>query len=211
MLSTTFTGVRYQLSKIFLNMPWTYDDLVQEFENEDWIPHGECAPVGHNPWPGTRYKVLRPKWENQKLTKISHYFGGAEFKKQAIDWMYKHYTGIDVDWAMDADTMFRRSQTHIEFTKDMPGFVNDLHTDYRLLIATGMVYFHPQDDENVSSWFYQSRDRVDPIRMTTEFGAGWWHQNGHYNWHEGWNRTDNVRYSGLLGLTVYTADVPTHR
>lgn len=209
-LTTIFTPIRYLVSKLHLKMPWSYEELLPEFENEEWKPHGEVAPVGHNPWPGMRYKVLCPKWENRRLTAISRYFGSDEFKRQSIDWMYDNYPGTDVAWGMDRDTMFRRSQTHIEFTRDMPGFVNNLHTDYRLLIATGMIYFHPKDDEQVSSWFYKTETREDPVRMTTAWGDGWWHQNGNYTWHEGWNKTDQVRYSGLLGLTVHTSDVPKY-
>ena len=75
--TTIFTPIRYLVSKLHLKMPYTYAEIIAELENEDWKPHGEVAPVGHNPWPGTRYKVLSPKWENQKLTTISRYFGGA--------------------------------------------------------------------------------------------------------------------------------------
>ena len=207
-LSTIFTPIRYLVSKLHLRMPFSYEDIIAELENEEWKPHGEVAPVGHNPWPGSRYKVLNPKWENQRLVSISNYFRSNDFKRQSIDWMYDNYPGTDVAWGMDRDTMFRQSETHIEFTRDMPGFVNALHTDYRKLIATGMIYFSNQDSEDLSSYFYRTEQRDDPVRMTTNFGDGWWHLNGHYTWHEGWNRTDSVRYSGLLGLTIYTADAP---
>jgi len=170
--------------------------------------HGEVAPVGHNPWPNTRYKCLRPQWKHKALTAVSRYFGSVEFKRQAIDWMYQEYHGIDVTWGMSADEMCRRSRTHIEFTKDMPGFVNDIHTDYRQLIATGMVYFSEHDTPDLSSYFYTDQNRSNPTRITTAFGDGWWHMNNYDTWHEGWNRTDQVRYSGLLGLTIYTADLP---
>ncbi len=207
-LSTIFTPIRYLVSKLYLDMPFTYSQIIAELENEEWKPHGDVAPVGHNPWPGTRYKVLQPKSENKALVQISRYFSSLAFKRQAIDWMYDNYPGTDVAWGMDRDTMFKRSQTHIEFTRDMPGFVNDIHTDYRLLIATGMVYFSESDNPDLSTYFYKTEDRQEPVRMTTGFGDGWWHQNGHYTWHEGWNRTDKVRYSGLLGLTVHTSDAP---
>jgi len=207
-LQAIFTPIRYLVSKLHLEMPWNPDDVIQELENEDWRPHGDVAPVGHDPWPGMRYKVLCPRWENQRLIAISRFFASDEYRRQAIDWMYVNYPGTDVAWGMDRDTMFRRSQSHIEFTKDMPGFVNALHTDYRLLIATGMVYFSRTDSPDLSTYFYKTETREDPVRMTTNWGDGWWHENGNYTWHEGWNRTDSVRYSGLLGLTVYTADVP---
>ena len=35
-----------------------------------------------------------------------------------------------------------------------------------------------------------------------------WYLNYHNTWHEGWNRTDQVRYSGLLGLTINVTDLP---
>lgn len=207
-VNTKFIGIRRFVSKLKLELPFDRAQIIQELESENWVPHGEVAPVGHNPWPNTRYKCLRPQWKNQALTAVSRYFGSVEFKQQAIDWMYQEYHGIDVTWGMSADEMCRRSRTHIEFTKDMPGFVNDIHTDYRQLIATGMVYFSEHDTSDLSSYFYTDQNRSNPTRMTTEFGDGWWHMNNYDTWHEGWNKTDQVRYSGLLGLTIYTADLP---
>ena len=207
-LNTKFIGIRRFVSELKLELPFERAQIIQELDSEDWVPHGEVAPVGHNPWPNTRYKCLRPQWKHQALTAVSRYFGSVEFKRQAIDWMYQEYHGIDVTWGMGAEEMCRRSRTHIEFTKDMPGFVNDIHTDYRQLIATGMVYFSDHDTPDLSSYFYTDQNRSNPTRMTTAFGDGWWHMNNYDTWHEGWNRTDQVRYSGLLGLTIYTADLP---
>jgi len=207
-LNTKFIGIRRFVSELKLELPFDRAQIIQELDSEDWVPHGEVAPVGHNPWPNTRYKCLRPQWKHQALTAVSRYFGSVEFKRQAIDWMYQEYHGIDVTWGMGADEMCRKSRTHIEFTKDMPGFVNDIHTDYRQLIATGMIYFSDHDTPDLSSYFYTDQNRSNPTRMTTAFGDGWWHMNNYDTWHEGWNRTDQVRYSGLLGLTIYTADLP---
>lgn len=207
-LNTKFIGIRRFVSELKLELPFERAQIIQELDSEDWVPHGDVAPVGHNPWPNTRYKCLRPQWEHQALTAVSRYFGSVEFKRQAIGWMYQEYHGIDVTWGMSAEEMCRRSRTHIEFTKDMPGFVNDIHTDYRQLIATGMIYFSEHDTPDLSSYFYTDQNRSNPTRITTAFGDGWWHMNNYDTWHEGWNRTDQVRYSGLLGLTIYTADLP---
>jgi len=207
-LNTKFIGIRRFVSELKLELPFDRAQIIQELDDEAWVPHGEISPVGHNPWPGMRFKCLRPQWKNQALTGVSRYFGSVEFKRQAIDWMYQEYHGIDVTWGMSADEMCRRSRTHIEFTKDMPGFVNDIHTDYRQLIATGMIYFSDHDTPDLSSYFYTDQHRSNPTRMTTAFGDGWWHMNNYDTWHEGWNRTDQVRYSGLLGLTIHTSDLP---
>lgn len=207
-LNTKFIGIRRFVSELKLELPFERAQIIQELDSEEWVPHGEVAPVGHNPWPNTRYKCLRPQWKHQALTAVSRYFGSVEFKRRVIDWMYQEYHGIDVTWGMGAEEMCRRSRTHIEFTKDMPGFVNDIHTDYRQLIATGMIYFSDHDTPDLSSYFYTDQNRSNPTRMTTAFGDGWWHMNNHDTWHEGWNRTDQIRYSGLLGLTIYTADLP---
>ena len=207
-LNLKFVNIRYLVSQLKLDMSWERAQVIAELENEEWVPHGMVAPVGHNPWPNTRYKCLRPKWENQTLITLSEFFRGEKFRRQAIDWMYQEYHGIDVTWGMSADEMFRRSRTHIEFTRDMPGFVNDIHCDYRQLIATGMIYFSDTDSPDISTYFYTTKDRAEPLRMPTKFGDGWWHMNYHNTWHEGWNRTDQVRYSGLLGLTINVTDLP---
>ena len=112
-LNTKFIGVRRFVTALKLELPFDRAQIIQELENEAWVPHGEVAPVGHNPWPNTRYKCLRPQWKNQALTAVSRYFGSLEFKRRAIDWMYQEYHGIYVTWGMSAEEMEARTPEDI--------------------------------------------------------------------------------------------------
>lgn len=190
-----------------MDLPFSPYELRAELEAEKWIPHGAVGAVGNDPWPGMRFKVLRPKPSNKKLTSIWNYCCSDQLKQTFIDWMYQYVHGIAVDWDMHPETMFKTCHLHGEFTKDMPGFVNDIHTDYRKLVATGMIYLSDRDDPDLSTYFCDDLNRTNQIRMTTNIGDGWWHANGNDTWHEGWNRTDQVRYSILLALTINTSTI----
>lgn len=116
--------------------------------------------------------------------------------------MFDHIPDLAWEYDCNVKSMFEQTRLHAEFSKDVPGFVNCLHTDYRKLVATGMIYFCEFDDPDLSTVFYDTFDRLNPLRMVTGFGKGWWHANGNDTWHEGWNRSYHDRYSCLLGLTL---------
>jgi hypothetical protein len=40
---------RWLISQTHLNMPYTREQVIQELESEEWVPHGKVAPVGHDP------------------------------------------------------------------------------------------------------------------------------------------------------------------
>jgi len=94
------------------------------------------------------------------------------------------------------------TQLHAEFTKDLPGFENGVHCDMRRLAATGMVYLCNGDDPEIASAFYDHPDKWSPQRVTTGYGLGWVHSNDWNTWHDGWNRSDQTRYSILRALTL---------
>lgn len=193
-----------RVARFHIDLPYSHAELIEELEQEQWIPHGVLGAVGNDPWPGMRFKVLRPQPQNKKLDSIWQYCCSDALKKTLIDYMYVHVHNIAIDWDMHAETLFKTCHLHGEFTKDLPGFVNEIHTDYRKLVATGMIYLSEKDDPDISSYFCDDLARTNQIRMTTNFGDGWWHANGNDTWHEGWNRTGNTRYSILLALTINT-------
>ena len=72
----------------------------------------------------------------------------------------------------------------------------------RRLVGTGMIYLNEGNDPRVASGFYSHPDRHDEHIVETGYGMGWVHSNDWNTWHDGWNRSDRVRYSILLGLTL---------
>jgi len=193
--------------RLQVNLPYRTEDVIAELENENWVPPVETSMWPEHKWTAVRFKVCPPSAHSKILWQISNFFSSDELKRQIVNYLFEHIPGFDVEYMMNADQMCNKTIFHGEFTKDMPGFVNVMHTDYRLLVATGMVYFSTIDNPDISSYFYTSAQRDNPFRMSTEFGGGWFHANGNDTYHEGWNRTDQVRYSCLLGLTLNVTPV----
>lgn len=185
-----------------LELPFEHAELLAEFENENWINPATTNKIGEDLWGEQRAKCMRPKQENKNLMSLFEYFRSNELKRTFIDFLYQASPMLKNDWEWTPEDMFASTDLHGHFVKDYPGFVNVLHTDYRRLVGTAMIYFNDRDNPDSSSWFYNSIHRDNPMRMPTGFGVGWIHSNGNDTWHEGWNRTDQMRYSALLGLTL---------
>lgn len=193
---------KWKVSKLKVNIPVSYQQIHNELVNENWVSPATINNLGNDNWGGVRFKCMQPKSEHTGLCQLKNYFSSGELKMKLIQWLYNTDESMNWDWEWRPEEMFRHTTLHGELTKDMPGFVNVLHTDYRKLVATGMVYLIDKDDPNLSTVFYDTADRANPVRIPTGFGAGWFHSNGNNTWHEGWNKTDNPRYSFLLGLSL---------
>lgn len=191
-----------RLAKLKIHFPYTRKDLIDEIEKESWDNPGNINPLGVDLWQAQRAKCMRPKEEHGKVKSLCDWLSSDEIKRTLIDWMFDHIPALSWEYDYDKVSMFNHTLAHSELTRDVPGFVNVLHTDYRKLVATGMIYLTNRDSPDLSTYFYDTMDRQNPVRMTTEFGDGWWHANGNNTWHEGWNRTDQFRYVILLGLTL---------
>jgi hypothetical protein len=190
----------YRVSTLQMQWPWSLEDLKAELEQEDWRPYGMETAVKHDAWTGKRYKVHRPK--GQRLNEIVEFFALDSTRDYVIDCLYRDKEILQINWQMYPWRMSMNSILHAEFTKDLPGFHNGLHCDMRRLIGTGMIYLVDRDDPDLASCFYANPQREDPVMIPTGHGRGWFHSNDWDTWHDGWNRTNDVRYSILLGLTL---------
>jgi len=198
---------KYKVSKFQIDLPYTYEELLSEFENEEWLNPRVITKIEIDRWDSTRVKCMSPKPENLKLCELAHFFRSEELKYKFVHWLYDTDESMYWEWDWGPDEMCRHTRLHGEFSKDSPGFVNDLHTDYRLLVATGLVYWAKEDNPDLSTVFYDDLNRSNPVRMTTNFATGWFHANSNNTWHEGWNRTNQMRYSTLLGLTLNVSPI----
>lgn len=190
------------------NFGFSRQDLMQELEDEHWRSPSEFNPLGTDLWDAQRAKVMEPKANHPIMRQLVEYFHSRELKQQLIDYMFAHLPDLSWEYNCDPTSMAEETYLHGEFTRDSPGFVNVLHTDYRKLVATGMIYLTERDDPDLSTMFYDSFERTNPVRIPTHFGQGWWHANGNDTWHEGWNRTNQYRYTVLLGLTMNVQKIP---
>lgn len=189
-----------RVSTLRVQFPWPRQQLIADLEQEDWRPYGQETAVKHDAWPGTRFKLHRP--QSPRLQSIIEFFARDSTRDYLIECLYRDKPILQINWQMYTWRMSMNSILHAEFTRDLPGFHNGLHCDMRRLIGTGMIYLVDRDDENLASCFYANPNREDPRMIPTGYGLGWVHSNDWDTWHDGWNRTQEVRYSILLGLTL---------
>ena len=98
--------------------------------------------------------------------------------------------------------MYESSTTGCLFTRDLPGFNIPIHTDPMWLAFTGVIFFTENDDELLSSYFYDN-NKLNPFRVTTNYGDGWIQHNSSSAWHSGGNRrNDIIRYSLIFSIQV---------
>lgn len=193
-------------SLLQVHFPWSLEEITAELDQEDWRPYGQETAVKHDEWTGKRYKVHRPR--SRMLQEIIRFFALDSTRDYAIHCLYRDKPIFQVNWQMYPWRMSMNSILHAEFTRDLPGFENGLHCDMRRLIATGMVYLVDGNNPDLASCFYDDPMRANPCLVETGFGRGWIHSNDWNTWHDGWNRTGQVRYSMLLGLTLMLAHQP---
>lgn len=194
---------KWKVSTIKIDLPFTYDDLIVELENEVWVNPGIINNLSNDNWANTRYKVMSPKPEHKYMQQLDQFFKSDELKTVFINWLYNSDSSFQYDWEWNPEEMAQHTILHGEFSKDTPGFYNVIHTDYRKLVATGIVYWANGDDPRLSSTFYDDPEgKINPMRIPTSFGGGWVHGNGNNTYHDGRNETDKMRYSTLIGLTL---------
>lgn len=196
----------YNYSTLKVNFPWPREELIDELDQQDWQPYGTDTSVKHDAWLGKRYKVNRPT--TPKLLEIQKFFAKESTRRYLIECLYRDKPILQINWQMYPWRMDMNTILHAEFTKDLPGFENGIHCDMRRLVATGMIYLCKDNDPKVASAFYTHPDRHDENIVETGYGLGWVHSNDWNTWHDGWNRTDQVRYSILLALTLLLEHQP---
>ena len=204
MFPITFeTTPKWKVSTFKVDLPFTYDDLIVELENENWVNPSEFNNLANDNWTGARSKIMSPKLEHRHMWALKRFFSSDELKIQLINRLYEADPAMEYDWEWTPEEMAEHTLLHGDFTRDVPGFQNPIHTDFRKLVATGLVYWSKEDDPNLSSYFYDDPyGKTNPVRMPTNFGHGWLHNNGNNTYHDGRNDTNQMRYSTLIGLTL---------
>lgn len=202
-----FSENRFFLSNIKLNLDYDYQTVVNELRNEEWTPQGEKQYVGQeNEAFYSRWLIKNMQPKSQILRKIIDYLHSDFVHNAALDSLYYFSPQFEGLWGMDKDKMKRFASWHAYYQKDRPGFYLKPHTDYRRLIATGMIYLTEKDDPAISTYFYWDNKQENEVRLTTNFGDGWLHINDGPNIHEGMNKSTEDRYTILLGLTIKHPD-----
>lgn len=172
--------------------------ILEELKQENWV---SITPTHMDDLYTKRHR-LDGNITGQHVIDVSQFTRSSEFKKTLLDlvWkdiMFQHKWGPRLNY----DKINNITITEFGFNKDLPGFSTDLHLENRCQIAFGMIYFMTEDAKDRSTFFYRTANKNDPIRIPTGMGKGWLAINTHEGWHEGWNQSNEDRYSASLNFT----------
>jgi hypothetical protein len=187
-----------------INLPYSCAEIIKELIKEDW--QTDIAGYTQDSFP-TRYRlkmVTQPR-----LKEIEQYVERGEFKRKIIDTLWAPATdgtapslGFSALWGVDADRMDAMTYMYGIFTKDLPGYLIRPHTDDRMHVVQGMIYFIDSDDPAQSTMTYTSFDGDNPYRIPTGSGVGYFAANTNNSWHSGQNSSDQDRYSMVFGIRL---------
>ena len=196
----------YGVYKAHLNMPYTRDQIIDELVKVKWGTTHEAEIYEEHYWDGARHKLYDIPRESPILFQLHLYFTSDQFKRRVINYCYEQMPRVfQENWSnWTPEKMFENTHTHCEFIKDGPGLEIPLHTDSRIVIGGGMIYFAEQNDPRISTNFYSDRERNHPWTAETNFCDGWWHANSNNTYHDGGNKADYDRYAMLYCLSVTT-------
>lgn len=172
------------------------DIILKELQQEQWTP--DQAGYAQNSFP-TRYRLAHPK--NNALIEIQEWIDYGDAKKQIIDQLYQEplFPGY---WGISQQCMMSQTFIYGIYTLDRPGYSIRIHTDDRMHVVQGMIYFIPTDDPDQSTTFYTTFEGDNPMRIPTGPGAGYFAANTNNSWHTGKNSSTEDRYSLIFGIRL---------
>jgi len=194
-MQATFEQYRDYLYTLRLDLPWTNAEIVEELEKETWVP--DQAGYGQNSFP-TRFRVKNV--QQPRLKQIEQYVEHGGFKQQILATLWT--TGLPSLWGVDVDRMDKITFIYGIFTKDCPGYSIRIHTDDRMHVLQGMIYFIDGDDPDQSTVSYTSKQGDNPLRIPTGNGVGYFSANTNDSWHTGQNASNKDRYSLIFGIRL---------
>ena len=179
-----------------LNLSCTNETILKALQQETWLP--DQSGYAQNSFP-TRYRLTQPV--DSQLIAIQDCIQHNDFKTQIIDHLYQEslFPGY---WGLSQQRMMDNTFIYGIYTLDKPGYTIRMHTDDRLHVVQGMIYFMPTDDPDQSTTFYTSFDGDNPMRITNGHGAGYVAANTNNSWHTGKNSSTEDRYSMIFGIRL---------
>ena len=194
-MNTQFELQRNYIYTLKLDLPATNDRIIAELSQETWTP--DQAGYAQNSFP-TRYRLH--KVTQPTLQQIQQYVVHGSFKRNLIDLLWStDFPGV---WGVSADRMDAMTFMYGVFTKDLPGYFIRPHTDDRMHVLQGMIYFIDSDDPAQSTTAYTTKEGADPLRIPTGPGLGYFAANTNDSWHVGQNHSQKDRYSLVFGIRL---------
>ena len=179
-----------------LNLPYTNETFVKALQQETWLP--DQAGYAQNSFP-TRCRVRQV--QSPILHEIEQYVEHGEFKSLVLTELYKN-DSFGAIWGVSPDRMDKMTSIYGIFTKDLPTYNIRIHTDDRMHVVQGMIYFIPADDPDQSTTFYTTFEGDNPMRIPTGPGLGYVAANTNNSWHTGKNSSTQDRYSLIFGIRL---------
>ena len=189
-------------------MPYTYDTIAAELENENWGQHKSQPNADTNP-PSKRHIVIDPS--SQILKEVKAFITSDAVKAQIIDSFYSNFPNIQYIWnGWTKQQMIERTVWDGCFVMDEPGYAMSKHLDTRTNVATGILYLNKEADERRTTIFYTDQTGSNELKIDNKFAQGVISVNDSDTWHEVQNGTDKPRYVMVLVLLLlidfYDAD-----
>jgi hypothetical protein len=194
-MDAQFEFQRNYIYTLKLDLPASHDQIISELVQEQWQP--DEAGYAQNAFP-TRYRlrtVTQPA-----LRQIEQYVEHGRFKRDIIDLLWT--TNFPAVWGVTADRMDAMTFIYGIFTKDCPGYSIRPHTDDRMHVLQGMIYFINGDDPDQSTYAYTDKEGNNALRVPTGYGCGFVNANLNDSWHTGKNSSTQERYSLMIGLRL---------
>jgi len=192
--------VRDNLCQIILTIPYSYEDLLEEFKKEEWIEHKDCEERAGEPHLN---RCTLPNPVSPILNEILSYLSSDEIKYKVIETMYDFFPDIQKNWdGWSKEEMYQKTLWGGQFLKDRPGYYIEPHIDTRIQIITCLIYFIEDNDPDQATVFYTDANFSNPWKAETGFGIGAVHVNDYNVWHEGGNLSYKDRYLAILGLII---------
>lgn len=194
-MQVSFQKQRDFIYTLELDLPWSNQEIVDQMAKEPWQP--DQAGYGQNSFP-TRFRV--PNATQPIPQVIQHYVEKGDFKRSILDTLWA--TNFPAFWGVDADRMDRMTFIYGILTKDCPGYSIRIHTDDRMHVLQGMIYFINGDDPKQSTVTYTTKEGANPYRIPTGNGIGYFAGNTNDSWHTGQNASTLDRYSIIFGIRL---------
>ena len=195
-MQINFQKQRDLLYTFKLDLINSIDVILKELQQELWSP--DEAGYNQSSFP-TRFRVRQVR--SPVLREIEKYVEHGEFKSLLLTELYKSQS-FGAIWGVGPERIDKMTFIYGIFTKDLPTYNIGIHTDDRMHVAQGMIYFVPTDDPDQSTTFYTTFEGDNPIRIPTGPGAGYVAANTNNIWHTGKNASTQDRYSLIFGIRL---------
>jgi hypothetical protein len=196
-MNANFVYLKDFVFRLELDSGFDKNQIIEDFKNEDF--GSDTIDAYGTTGFSSRRNIKEIK--SSRLKSISDYFSSDLFKKLMIDTLYSQ-PNFGGQWAISPKRMFDMTAAITNLTCDSPGHNTGIHIDNRCIVATGMCYFSPEDDPDISTWFFDTKDKKNPLRILTDFSSGWLAANMHDSWHDGYNKSNYNRYTLMYGLVL---------